>query len=100
MSETHITKLDGEPASLRRVPRVRVAMIVMDYFAYGWSAEEMCRQHPYLTPAEAHAALAYYYDHQEEIEAEIAHEDKEVKRDRATKPRSPFFMRIHADGLR
>jgi hypothetical protein len=43
----------------------------MDYLAHGWSAEEMCRQHPYLTPAEAHAAMAYYYDHAEEIDQEI-----------------------------
>ena len=40
----HIEKLEGEPARLQRVPRVRVAQIVMDYLAYGWSVEEMCRQ--------------------------------------------------------
>ena len=25
----------------------------MDYLSHGWSPDEMCRQHPYLTPAEA-----------------------------------------------
>jgi hypothetical protein len=38
----------GEPARLQRIPRVRIAQIVMDYLAYGWSVEEMCRQHSYL----------------------------------------------------
>ncbi|HZU38285.1 MAG TPA: hypothetical protein VFA18_20340 [Gemmataceae bacterium] len=40
----HIEKPDGSPAHLQRVPRVRVAQIVMDSLAHGWSAEEMCRQ--------------------------------------------------------
>ena len=67
----HITKLESSSACLERFPRIRVAQIVMDYLAYGWSAEEMCHQHPYLSLAEAHAAMAYYFDHQEEIDTEI-----------------------------
>jgi len=27
----------------------------------GWSVEEMCHQHPYLSLAEAHAAMAYSF---------------------------------------
>ena len=64
----HITKLKNSSACLERFPRIRIAQIVMDYLAYGWSVEEMCRQHPYLSLAEAHAAMAYYFDHQEEID--------------------------------
>src|SRR5947207_13323053 len=94
----HIVKQEGEPARLQRVPRVRVAQIVMDYLAYGWSAEEMCRQHPYLQPAEAHAALAYYYDHAEEIEAEVRAEAEQAERDRQAAPRSPVFHRLRAQG--
>lgn len=41
----HIQKPPGEPARLKRLPRVRVAQIVMDYLAHGWSPDEMCRQH-------------------------------------------------------
>jgi uncharacterized protein (DUF433 family) len=67
----HIQKAVGKPASLARVPRVRVAQIAMDYLAHGSSADEMCRQHPYLRLAEAHAAMAYYFDHQGEIDEEI-----------------------------
>ncbi len=67
----HIEKLETQPARLTRIPRVRVAQIVMDQMANQWSVEEICESHPYLKPAEAHAALAYYYDHKEEIDAEI-----------------------------
>jgi uncharacterized protein (DUF433 family) len=96
----HIEKRAGEPARLQRVPRVRVAQIVMDYMAHGWTAEEMCRQHPYLTPAEAHASLGYYYDHQEEIDQEIAAEVAQVEQDRVRATPSPFLLRMRAKGLR
>lgn len=95
----HIVKEDGQPARLESHPRTRVAMIVMDYLAYGWSVDEMCRQHPYLTPAEAHAAMAYYFDHQEEIDGEIAQEVKEVDEARAKAGPSPFYLRLRAKGL-
>jgi hypothetical protein len=66
----------------------------MDYLAHGWSAEEMCRQHPYLRPAEAHAALAYYYDHQREVDEEIARESDEAEAARRARVPSPFLSRL------
>jgi uncharacterized protein (DUF433 family) len=95
----HIDKPEGQPAHLQRLPRIRVAQLVMDYLAHGWSAEEMCRQHPYLTPAEAHAAMGYYFDHQEEIDGEIRAEWEEVTRGRSQAARSPFFLRMRAKGV-
>jgi uncharacterized protein (DUF433 family) len=95
----HIEKPEGQPARLQRLPRVRVAQIVMDYLAYGWSPDEMCRQHPYLTPAEAHAAMAYYFDHQDEIDGEIRAEVEQVGQARSHATRSPFFVRLRAKGL-
>ena len=43
----------------------------MDFLGHGRSVEEMCRQHPDLTPAEVHAAMTYYWDHREELDDEI-----------------------------
>ena len=95
----HLEKPEGQPARLQRLPRVRVAQIVMDYLAHGWSPDEMCRQHPYLTPAEVHAAMAYYFDHQAEIDGEISAEWEEVTRLRSQAVRSPFFLRMRAKGV-
>ena len=94
----HIAKQEGQPARLRRTPRVRVAQIAMDYLTHGWSAEEMCRQHPYLAPAEAHAAMAYYFDHQAEIDSEIEAERETVKESRAEACPTPFELRVRAEG--
>ncbi len=95
----HIEKRNGEPARLQRTPRVRVAQIVMDYLAYGWSTDEMCRQHPYLTLAEAHAAMGYYFDHQDEIDGEIRWEMEQTEQTESQTSRSPFYVRMRAKGL-
>ena len=98
LAYAHIEKLEGEPACLRHTPRVRVSQLVMDYLTHGWSVDEMCRQHAYLTPAEAHAAMLYYFDHQDEVDHEIAAElqESEVAADAAP---SPFVLRMRAKGL-
>ena len=91
----HIHKAAGEPARLDRLPRIRVAQVVADHLGYGWSAEEIVRQYPHLTPAEVHAALAYYFDHREEIDAELA--DELTMLDRANeRPASPLRLRLIA----
>jgi uncharacterized protein (DUF433 family) len=94
VNHPHIDKPEGHPARLQRVPRVHVAQIVMDYLAHGWSADEMCRHHPYLTPAEANAAMAYYFDHQDEIDNEIRAEWEQAQRERLQSQRSPFYIRM------
>lgn len=99
VSYSHIEKPEGKPARLRRTPRVRVAQIVMDYLAHGWSVDEMCRHHSYLSPSEAHAAMTYYFDHQAEIEAEIEAELKEADEARSEAPPPPFVVRMRAKGL-
>jgi hypothetical protein len=100
VSYPHIEKLDAEPARLRRVPRLRVAQLAMDYLAHGWSPDEICRQYPYLQLAEAHAAMGYYYDHQEEIDGEIRDELAQIEADRAGASPSPFLVRMRVKGLR
>jgi uncharacterized protein (DUF433 family) len=94
----HIEKPDNEPARLQRVPRVRVYQILADYIAHGWSPEEICRQHSNLTLAEAHMAMAYYFDHQEEIDGELQAELAAAEKDRASAPPSSFVLRMRALG--
>jgi hypothetical protein len=70
----------------------------MGYLAHGWSPDEMCRQHPYLQPAEVHAAMGYYFDHQGEIDAEIQFECAAVEASHPLQP-SPLVMRMRAKGI-
>src|SRR5439155_19437936 len=97
-SYPHIEKPEGQPARLKRVPRTRVAMIVMDYLFDGMSVDTMCEQYPYLLPAEAHSAMAYYFDHKEEIEEEIRQDVENYERARAQAGPSELAQRLRAQG--
>ena len=96
----HIIKEPGKPARLERHARTRVAMIVADYLWRGWSAEELARQYPYLTLAEVHAAMTYYFDNRDEIEDELVVEYRQVQEWKKTHPTPPFLVRLKQEGDR
>ena len=49
----------------------RVIDIATGHLAHGWSAHALQENHPDLTLAQIHAALAWFYDHEEEMRREI-----------------------------
>jgi uncharacterized protein (DUF433 family) len=67
----HIRLDDGGVAWIDDT-RVKVIEVAMDHLAHGWSAEEIHRQHPDLSLAQVHAALAFFYDNQEAFYGAIA----------------------------
>ena len=96
VSYPHIEKLEGSPARLRRLPRIRVAQIVIDYQNHGWSADEICIHYPHLKPAEVHSAMAYYYDHQSEIDGEIEEEQLRIEESRKNANPAPAEQRLRS----
>lgn len=50
---------------------MKVVELVVEQQAYGWSPEELHFQHPYLELGQIHSALAYYWDHREELDRDI-----------------------------
>ncbi len=59
--------------------QTKVVEIVLVHLAHHWHAEDIQRQHPHLTMAQVHAALAYYYDHQDELDHEIEERRQRVE---------------------
>ena len=64
-------ELDNKGVALVKGTTTRVIDLVLLRMAYNWAADEIQRQQPHLTLAEIHSALAYYYDHQEELDRDI-----------------------------
>jgi uncharacterized protein (DUF433 family) len=58
--------------------RIRVSDIVVWHDRRGMSPDEIVDHYPGISLADVHAALAYYYDHRDEIEAEFEAEAKFV----------------------
>ncbi|MGA9382486.1 MAG: DUF433 domain-containing protein [Phormidium sp.] len=59
--------------------RITVELIAIEHKA-GLSAAEIVTERPQLTLAQVHAALAFYYANQAEIDASIAAEELELER--------------------
>jgi uncharacterized protein (DUF433 family) len=77
---------------------VKVVEVVLNRLSHGWSAEEIHFQHSHLSLSQIHAALSYYYDHQQEFDAQIERDLQEVETMAAQAADSPLRKRLRAMG--
>ena len=72
-SVEHIVATPGVCGDKPRIAghRIRVQDIALWHERVGYSVAEIVAHYPQLTPAEVHAALAYYYDHRDAIQQDI-----------------------------
>ena len=73
---------------------VKVIEVALDKLAHDWSPEEMHFQHPHLSLAQILAALSYYYEHQEELDSDIARRHAEVEKMAAESADSPLRRKL------
>lgn len=73
----HIEIVPGASGPKARIAghRIRVQDVVFWHEKLGMSPDEILHDYPTLTLADIHAALAYYWDHRDEIEHAIEEED-------------------------
>ncbi len=87
----------------RGVPRIaetqlRVIDLLEAKQANGWTSEQLHDQHPELTLGQIYSALAFYWDHQEELDRAIAARRQELEQlKRQTRP-SRLAERLRHDG--
>jgi uncharacterized protein (DUF433 family) len=98
VTTTHIW-LDDRGVAWIDDSNIKVIEVAMDKRAHGSTAEEMEFQHyGNLSLAQIHAALAYYYDHQKEIDEEIERQAQEYENLRAQALDSPGRKRLRDKG--
>lgn len=75
--------------------RYKVIHLAAEHYHYAWSAEELLRQHSDLRPEEVYAALAYFYDHFDDLvgKMKIAAERVEAERAGQTLSRAELLKR-------
>jgi uncharacterized protein (DUF433 family) len=76
----------------------KVVELVAEAKAHGWSAEELTYQHPHLTLGQVYSALAYYSDHRDEVEADLARRAALVEEVRAEVGDHPLVAKLRAQG--
>ena len=72
---------------------VTVVELVLETVAYGRGPDELQFQHPHLTLGQIHSALAYYRDHKEELDHDVARRLERVEQGRSD---SEIISRRHA----
>ncbi|MFM8252568.1 MAG: DUF433 domain-containing protein [Planctomycetota bacterium] len=93
MPKLDYRNIEQEPARCGGQPvvggtRIRVA-IILGCYRLGMSIEEIVQQYPALKPADVHDALAYAYDHLDEIETDLAADDETAVKSRIAGVISP-----------
>ena len=78
--------------------QTKVVEVVLDRLAYHWDAYEIHRQHPHLSLGQIYSALAYYYDHQAEMDREIDEHLLEVEKIKKSLGESPIRLKLKAMG--
>ena len=77
---------------------MKVIELVVEQRAYGWSPEELHFQHPYLTLGQIHSALAYYWDHRDELDRDIERRLERVEELRGLNQPAKLVERLRARG--
>lgn len=77
----------------------KVVELVLDVLAHGWSPDEVQFQHPHLTLGQIHSALAYYWDHKEELDRDIERRLERVEEIRREVGPSQLVERLKSKGL-
>jgi uncharacterized protein (DUF433 family) len=96
--DSHIEITPGTCGGKPRIAghRIRVEDVVVWHERMGLSADEIVRRYPQLKLAEIYAALAYYYDHREEIDAQMEADEKFIEEMRRLYP-SKLKAKLAAD---
>lgn len=76
----------------------KVVELVAEAKAHGWSAEELTYQHPHLTLGQVYSALAYYSDHRDEVNDDLARRAAMVEEVRAELGEHPLVEKLRAQG--
>lgn len=78
---------------------MKVVELVMAQVAHGWSPEELHFQHTYLSLGQIHSALAYYWDHKAELDADIEQRRHYAEAERGKADPSPLTSKLREQGL-
>ena len=79
--------------------QTKVIEVALDRLAHHWDAEEIQRQHPHLTLGQIYSCLAYYYDHQQDMDRLIDEQLRTVQQLRGQQGESVLRAKLKGQGL-
>ena len=91
LNDAHVPLISGTT--------MKVVELVLAQAAYGWSAEELHIQFSHLTLGQIYSALAYYWDHRDELDRNIEQRLEKVNNLQKSIPPAPLIKRLKDKGL-
>lgn len=76
----------------------KVVELILEQHAHGWSPEELHFQHPHLSLGKIYSALAYYWDHKDDLDRDIERRLQEVDQIGKGLDVSPLLARLKSKG--
>jgi len=92
----HVAVLPGHCGGKAHIVahRIKVQHVAVWHERLGKSPDEIVAEHPGLTLADVYAALTYYYDHREQIDADIRGDEEFTAVLKAKSPPSRLLQRF------
>lgn len=78
---------------------MKIVELVTSHLTYGWSPAELHFQYPHLSLSQIHSALAYYWDHSTEIDADMQRRLTLAQQQRQANSPSPIAAKLRAAKL-
>ena len=99
VTEYKHVELDERNVPIIAGTTMKVIELVEAQIAYGWSPEEIHLNHRYLSMSQIHSALAYYWDHKQELDEDMERRFQYVEKLRIEAGESPLAKKLRAQGL-
>ena len=91
--------LDDNQVPFIKGTSMKVVELVTSVQAYGWSPEELHFQYPHLSMSQIYSALAYYWEHKEEIDTDMKRRFEYSEKLRLEAGESTLAKRLRKEGL-
>ncbi|MGD1804753.1 DUF433 domain-containing protein [Dapis sp. BLCC M126] len=98
-TEYKYVHLDEKNVPMITGSTMKVVELITSVKAYSWKLEELHDNYPHLSMSQIHCALAYYWDNQVEIDADMEKRYEYVEKLRREAGESPFVKRLKAEGV-
>ncbi|MEQ9000000.1 MAG: DUF433 domain-containing protein [Coleofasciculus sp. B1-GNL1-01] len=78
---------------------MKVVELITSAKAYHWTPEELHTNYPHVSLSKIYSALAYYWDHKQELDADIERRYQFAEQLRQEAGESPIAQKLRAKGL-
>ena len=92
-------QLDDNDVPIIEGTTMKVVELITSHLTYGWSPEELHFQYPYIALGKIYSALAYYWDHQSALDADIQSRLEKVEHLRQAAPPSRIAQKLKERGM-